>query len=478
MATVNQQSMRQKIEQIKSEFDKLSASKKINVETRMLFQSLFMIVNLLVSIFLEKTTKKNNKNSSKPSSQTDKDESALGQHKSQGKGKSERNTTADNTRTVETTTIAQVTHCDVCGADLSKAPCQGHERRTTIDILFEKRVEHVDAEIKRCVQCDSTVKAEFPSSMQGPLQYGNGLKAYVINLLIGQMIALNRVQKLIKCMMGEMIAESSLLKFVLRLYEALESWEVSAIKKILKSPAMNVDETGLRVVQQNQWVHVYSAGDITLKFLHPKRGTKAIEDINIIPRYSGTLIHDCWSPYLTYKNCNHGLCGSHLLRELQFVIDSNQYAWSVNMRRLLLEACKGVSKRKAKKLSANAYANLQKRYRNILTRAEKEMPIIPEKPNGKRGKIAKSDAHNLCERFNKYESAVLLFAKNAEVSFTNNRAERDLRMTKVKLKVSGCFRTELYAKAFCRISSYLQTMANKGHNPLVAIQMALSREFT
>ena len=138
-----------------------------------------------------------------------------------------------------------------------------------------------------------------------------------------------------------------------------------------------------------------------------------------------------------------------------------------------LRLAKKFRKEKRKNLVKKQYANLQKRYRNILTRGEKELPAIPAKPNGKRGKIAKSDAHNLWERLKEYESSVLLFAKKSEVSFTNNRAERDLRMSKVKQKVSGCFRTEIYAKAYCRISSYLQTMANKGYNPLIAIQMAL-----
>ena len=135
-----------------------------------------------------------------------------------------------------------------------------------------------------------------------------------------------------------------------------------------------------------------------------------------------------------------------------------------------------LSKSKRKKLTKKAYANLQKRYRNIITRGEKELPFIPPKPSGKRGKMAKSDAHNLWERLKEYESSVLLFARDAHVSFTNNRAERDLRMAKVKQKISGCFRTELYAKAYCRISSYLQTMATKGYNPLTAIHMALAGE--
>jgi len=147
------------------------------------------------------------------------------------------------------------------------------------------------------------------------------------------------------------------------------------------------------------------------------------------------------------------------------------------MKDLLLEICKKASKRKMKKPSKSEYSNLQKRYRNIITRGEKELPVIPPTPNEKRGKMAKSDAHNLWECLRDYEFSVLLFAKNSEVSFANNRAERDFRMSKVKQKVSGCFRKELYAKAYCRISSYLQTMATKGYNPLLAIQMAPTGEF-
>ncbi|VAX37317.1 hypothetical protein MNBD_UNCLBAC01-54 [hydrothermal vent metagenome] len=211
-----------------------------------------------------------------------------------------------------------------------------------------------------------------------------------------------------------------------------------------------------------------------LKFLHTKRGKEAIEDIDIIPKYGGVIIHDCWASYLGYHNWRHGLCGSHLLRELTFVFESNEYTWATNMKELLQETCKKVSKRTNKKLKNKEIKNLQKRYRNILTRGEKEMPAILKKQSGKRGRIAKSDAHNLWERLKVHEQAVLLFAKELAVSFTNNRAERDLHMGKVKQKVSGCFRTEFYAKCYCRISTYLQTMANKGYNPLVAIQLAIT----
>jgi len=467
-------SVRGELDRLQSEFERLSQENALTGESRLLMRSMLTLLELICAIFLEKNTPKTTKNSSKPSSQTDKDESALGQQGSKGKGKRERPDLAANSRVVETVTVSEVTTCLVCGEDLTHTHCHGQERRTRIDIVFEKVVQHVDAQIKSCPSCDSQVKGAFPADMPGPLQYGNGLKAYCINLLICQMVALNRVQKSVKAMIGVVISEATLLKFVLRLHEALAGWEHAVTEQLLSSPAMNVDETSLRVDRKNHWIHVYSAGDITLKHLHRRRGKEAMKSINIIPRYGGVIIHDCWSSYLSYTHCAHGLCGSHLLRELTFIVDANGYRWAGNMKRLLKETCKKVSTRKRKKLTAQEYSDLQKRYRNIITRGEKELPAIPEKPSGQRGKMAKSDAHNLWARLKEYEEAVLLFAKDGNVSFTNNRAERDLRMSKVKQKVSGCFRNEQYAHAYCRISSYLQTMANKGHNPLIAIQIAFA----
>lgn len=232
-----------------------------------------------------------------------------------------------------------------------------------------------------------------------------------------------------------------------------------------------------RVDGRNHWIHVHAAGGITLKCLHRSRGKAAIEDINIIPRYGGALIHDCWASYFAYDDCAHGLCGSPLLRELTFVVDAHGHAWARNMKRLLKDTALAISQTPDKCLDDKEQAKLQKRYRAVLTRGEKELPPVPPRPTGKRGKLAKSEAHNLWERLKRHEAAVLLFARDPHVAFTNNRAERDLRMAKVKQKVSGCFRTVHYAEAYCRISSYLQTMANQGYNPLIAIQMALAGEW-
>jgi hypothetical protein len=201
-----------------------------------------------------------------------------------------------------------------------------------------------------------------------------------------------------------------------------------------------------------------------------------MNDIEIISKYQGSLVHDCWASYLSYDHCSHGLCGSHILRKLTFIIESNDYQWAKQLKALLKEACAKVTRSKRKRLTWKNYARLQRQYRKILKNGASEMPPVLEKKSGRRGKVAKSDAHNLHERLVKHKKAVLLFAKKSQVPFTNNWAERDLRMSKVKQKVSGCFRSEKYAKAYCRISSYLQTMANKGITPLVAIQMALSKK--
>ncbi len=474
MAVVHTNSVREELDRIKSDFAAQTEAGTVSTESSMLIKSLIMLLELVFSIFLEKTTKKTSRNSGKPPSQTSKDNTSADRKGSKGKGKQESSLSTDNSRTVVTDLVLPVESCSCCGESLKSVKSEGHERRTRIDIIFEKVVEHFDAEIKHCPSCQAVNKGDFPSGIQGKLQYGNGLKAFIIHLIVSQMVAINRVQKMIRAMIGQRLSESTLLSFVIKLHMALEQWEAYAKEQILLGTSLYVDETSMKVNGKNHWIHVHASGDVTLKLLHPKRGKEAIRDNDIIPRYGGVLIHDCWASYLTYTNCLHGLCGSHLLRELTFIIDANDYRWAKQLKKLLQRACTDVTKNKSKKLTKSKYAALQRRYRYILTQGEKELPMIPKKANGKKGNIAKSDAHNLWERFKKHEESVLRFAVNSDVAFTNNRAERDLRMAKVKQKVSGCFRSEVYAKAYCRISSYLQTMANKGINPLVAIQMALN----
>ena len=476
MASIDKQSIRAEFDKIKANFDEQVKSGKVSSEVATLFNTLMMLFNIILSIFMEKNTKKTSSNSSIPPSQTTPDNSSTTNKNKSNKDekKQEEITVAGNTRTIESVTLLPATICDVCGEDLTNVLCTHIERRTKIDIIFEKTEEHVDVEIKNCPACHATVKTAFPKDMPGILQYGNGIKAYVIQLVITQMISLNRVVEMMEALIGRTISEASILNYIMRLHTVLAPWEKNTIIQLMTFPCMHTDETSLRVDKQNHWIHVYSAGDLTLKFLHRKRGKEAMDDIAIIPNYGGIMIHDCWASYLSYNHLKHGLCGSHLLRELAFIIDSNGYRWAKKMKRLLQRVCKMVSGRKEKCLTEKEYLKLALIYKKILTAGAKEMPEIPKKTDKRRGRIAKSDAHNLWERLTKFEISVLLFARLPHVPFTNNRAEQDLRMAKVKQKVSGCFRTLEHAQAYCRISSYLQTMKNRGFNPLIAINMALN----
>lgn len=478
MASIDKKTIRAEFDKIKAGFDEQVKSGKVSTEIATLVNTLMMLFNIVLSIFMEKNTKKTSANSSIPPSQTTPDDSSITNknkgEKNGNENKREEITVAGNTRTIESVTLLPVTVCDICGEDLTHIPCSHIERRTKIDIMFEKTEEHIDVEIKQCPACDATVKSTFPKDMLGVLQYGNGIKAYVIQLVVSQMIALNRVVEMMEALIGRTMSEATILNYIMRLNLALEAWEKRETIQLMMLPCIHTDETSLRVDKQNHWIHVYSGGEITLKFLHRKRGKEAMDAIEIIPHYRGVIVHDCWASYLSYDHLKHGLCGSHLLRELTFIVDSNNYRWAKKMKRLLQRACKIVSSRQEKCLTESEYLKLQRIYTKILTKGEKEMPAIPQRTDKRRGRIAKSDAHNLWERLNRFEVSVLLFARLPHVPFTNNRAEQDLRMAKVKQKISGCFRTIEQAQAYCRISSYLQTMKNRGVNPLIAINMALS----
>jgi hypothetical protein len=158
VASLDKTSVKDEVGRLKADLNRLSAEGKVSSEIQVIMNSLFMIIELILAIFLERNTKKDGKNSSIPSSQTEKDESALSHLGSNGKGKGENKDQARNVRVKETVTISQAFTCDVCAQDLSGVPCIDHERRTKIDIVFEKVVDHIDAEIKRCPACHATVK--------------------------------------------------------------------------------------------------------------------------------------------------------------------------------------------------------------------------------------------------------------------------------------------------------------------------------
>ncbi len=476
--SIDKTSVREQFDSIKDDFNSLSESGKVSGEAALLMKSLLALFEIVLAIFMEKTTKKTSNNSGIPPSQSDPDETTddLQNNGPKKKKRKIKNNEFDNRVETVTVEVLEPDHCAHCSTDLSDESVSTIERRTLIDILFEKTVTHVDVVEKVCPHCNTSNKPQFPKSMAGPLQYGPGIKAFILNLLLVQMVALNRVQGFVAALVDQVISEATMLKYVMQLHMALDRWEHESVKYLLKQPMINVDETSLKVDKQRRWIHVYASGPVTLKKLVKGRSIADIKSINLIPHYYGVIVHDCLAAYLSFTHCRHGLCGSHLLRELQFIIESNGYNWARQMKRLLKHLSRVVSARKNKKLTVKEYKQLVRLYRKILAKGIEEMPEIPAKPKGQRGRVAKSDAHNLWQRLHDHRRSVMMFARKSEVPFTNNRAEQDLRMAKVKQKVSGCFRKQSYAEAYCRISSYIQTMSAKGYNPMAAIQMALSGE--
>ena len=473
MPTVHDKSLRAELESAKQQVAALRSSGKVSPEADAVFGMLLTLLTLLLTVLLEKTTRKTSRNSSIPPSQLDADETARrakpGRKPNPANDRS--GPTLQKVTSEETLTVAV---CDRCGTDLSDVAASERERRVLYDIVFQVVEQRVTAEVKQCPHCQARCKPAFPASMPGPRQYGSGLQAFIINLLVAQMLSLRRVVQLVRAISGLRLSEATCLGYIRRLQAALSGWEEAASARLLAAPALHADETGLRVDGKNHWLHILTDGSLTLKFLHPKRGKAAIEAIGLIPSYRGTLVHDCWASYLSYAHCQHQLCGAHLIRELTFIVESNNYRWARLMKALLQQACHRVNASHGKALSAAACKALRKRYRTILTQGRKELPALPPRRKGQRGRIAKSDAHNLHERLAQHEQSVLRFLHAPEVSFTNNAGERGLRMSKVKMKVSGCFRTLAYGEAYARISSYLQSMEALGYNPLVAIQIALA----
>ena len=475
MASVNGTSLREEVEAAKARIATLRSAGKVSEEVDAVIGVLFTLLNLLITVLLEKTTPKTSGNSGIPPSQGEPDETVRrAGPDDRGKGAKPKMQTGTHLRKTIREETVSVEACDACGADLSDIEPVDRERRTLYDIEFQLVEHHVDAEVKQCPACQARTKGQFPDTMPGPRQYGTGLQAFLINLLVAQMLSLRRAVELVLAISGLRISETTCLNYIRRLHEALQAWQDAAIEHLLSCPALHADETGMRVDKKTQWLHIATNGSLTLKFLHPKRGKEAIDAIGIIPRYTGVLIHDCWASYFVYRKCSHALCGAHLLRELTFIVESNGFRWARLMKKLLREVCHRVRNSSTKDLTEAECRAIRKRYRTILTQGAKELPEIPPPKKGKRGRVAKSDAHNLHERLVKHEEDVLRFMRDPDVAFTNNAGEQKIRMAKVKIKVSGCFRTRFYAEAWCRISSYLSSMAALGYNPLVAIQIALA----
>ena len=236
-----------------------------------------------------------------------------------------------------------------------------------------------------------------------------------------------------------------------------KQFEQKLIDKLIASPLLHADETGINIGGKLHWLHCHSNERWTLFYAHTRRGTDAMNEKGVLPKFSGILCHDHWKPYYQYTACLHALCNAHHLRELERAYEQDHQQWARQMQALLQDINTDV-KTQGGTLPAEQADIYTERYRDLLKQAENECPPPDEKKKPKqRGRIKRSKARNLLERLQLYEQDVLRFMTNPIAPFSNNQGENDLRMIKVHQKISGCFRSKEGADIFCRIRSYLST---------------------
>ena len=377
------------------------------------------------------------------------------------------------------TQVHPVRTCDHCQGDLSTVAVAEVKKRQVFDIppVTIEVTEH-QAEIKICPTCRQRVQASFPVSVTQPVQYGPRLKAQASYLNTYHFIPIARTCQLI----GDFYGHEPSWAFVGEANAAVEQGGDPAIEEIYRqlvaSDVVHFDETGMRVMGKTQWVHVHSTQGLTYYDVHAKRGQEAMRAIGILPQFTGRAMHDHWASYKQFTNCEHGYCNAHHLRELQFVTEQYQQEWAEEMASLLLEIKAEVATTApvANHLPSERIAHFEQQYEAILQTGFQANPPPTIPLPKKRGRRKQSPPKNLLDRLATHRAETLAFMYDFRVPFDNNLAERDVRMVKVKQKVSGSFRTLLGAKTFCAIRSYISTVRKQGGNVIDALQSALLGE--
>jgi transposase len=312
--------------------------------------------------------------------------------------------------------------------------------------------------------CGCLTKAVLPAGISAcPVQYGSGLKALSVYLNTDLKIPFDKISSLFGNLYGYHFNESTAVSSNQIAYERLEGIENHIKEQLLAAHVLHSDETGIRCQGSLNWLHVASNPIYTYLFVHQKRGKLAIEsEQSILPQFQNYLMHDCWASYWNLPNAKHLLCNAHLIRELQALIEQGK-SWTKTMQAFLLDLY-GKTKKNNTIIDQKLIPSITAQFHRICQEGVQEEPSPPPNPH-KRGRIAKSKGLNLLERLKNNQDAILAFAFFEEIPFTNNQAERDLRMVKTKMKVATCFRTILGANHYARIQGFVSTMRKHNRNP-------------
>ena len=365
--------------------------------------------------------------------------------------------------------------CPHCQTDLSAVEPTGYNKRQVFDIppMRIEVTEHQVA-IKQCPCCNKEVKGVFPAAVTQPTQYGPRLQAQASYLNNYHFIPLARTVELLTDFYGQSPTESVIMAANFRLVAATKASLARIKEQLVAADVVNFDESGLRVTGKLQWLHVASTPQLTYYHVHAKRGQIGMAAGGILPDFQGHAVHDHWASYLAFDQSQHCFCNAHHLRELEFIREQYQQPWAADMTQLLCEVNKEVETTPAPAMSLppDRLLHYSVKYDKIIGEGLTANPPPADPPPKKRGRPKQSPPKNLLDRLQTHKTGVLAFMADFNIPFDNNLAERDVRMMKVKQKISGTFRTQDGADTFTAIRAYISTARKQGHNVINAVHGA------
>jgi transposase len=369
--------------------------------------------------------------------------------------------------------------CRGCGAALGGAAEVGVERRQVFDIppITVKVTEH--QLVKRRCGCGRVTTADAPAGVDGPVQYGPNVAAIVVYLYVGQFLSKDRTARALAELFGTPLSAGTVAAMTARAAAGLEVFTGRVRARLTRAQVAHFDETALRVAGRLRWVHSASTGRYVLITVHDRRGVEAMDAAGVLPHFTGVAVHDGWAPYDTYGQATHARCNAHLLRELQAVTD--HYARTGDTGRWCWAEQAADALRAMKRLVDDALARdgtLNGIDAAALTSAKhafRSAARLGVQATKARASNLEKDHNALARRLLDRHDDHLRFTVDARVPFDNNPAEREIRMIKIRQKVSGCLRTLSGAEQFCTIRSYLATTAKHGIGLLDALTRLTNR---
>jgi transposase len=360
--------------------------------------------------------------------------------------------------------------CGGCGTDLTGAEQVGVERRQVFD-LPPMRIQVIEHQlVKRRCGCGTVSCGAAPEGVIAPTQYGPRITAIILYLYVGQFLSKQRAAQALSELFGAPVSQGTVSAMTQRAADGLGEFTDAVRGRITRAQVAGFDETGLRVAGALHWVHCARTDKFTLVTCHPKRGCDGIDDNGALAGFTGVAVHDAWGPYDTYTDPAHQLCCAHALRELAAVAQAApphaEWCWGVQAADALVAMQHLADEANAAGADVIDPDNLAKQVR--LYRSAAQIGITETAPRS--DKIMRK--HNaLARRLRDRQHDYLRFTTNLQIPADNNGSERDIRMIKLRQKVSGCMRTLTGAKQFCTIRSYLSTAAKHGHRLIDVLVM-------